>query len=215
MIFTPIPFLLAFSTLPAPRVDCPAPNVRWVEARTASLLAGACHYGAEATTSGREALIAWHVESGVHAGVDLSGVDLAAVIAAEKNLADPRAARASVLYVSDRASAEQRVAAEALARRDLADVLGRVVEVAVVPLSVAFEGERYRVDGGALFGLEGALLADRACCKMPAALWYRPLAPMAKPIVGSNEVFRYADARLGRAWERHDENAAFAEARAE
>ena len=208
MIFTPIPLLLVLSA-GAPSAKSP-PRVRCVEARTASVFAGACHYGGEATTAGREALIAWHVESGEHAGVDLSGVDLAVAIASEGNLADPAALRRSIVYLGERATPAQRRAAEALVRLRLGDRLGRVLEVATVPLAATFEGDRYRIDAGRLFAIEGACLADRACCKMPQAVWYASIAPIAAPIVGHNDVFRYADARLGPVWDRHDENTGFA-----
>lgn len=201
MILISIPLLIALAG------DC---RIHSVEARTASVFAGACHYGGEATTAGREALVAWHVESGSHAGVDLAGVDLVAAIAGEGNLAEPSTVRRSVVYLSDRTTPAQRGAAEALVRARLGSELGRVLEVAVVPLQAEFEGEGYRIDGGPLFRLEGALLADRACCKMPLAVWYKPIAPIAAPVVGRNEVFRYADARLGSVWERHGENTGFA-----
>ena len=205
IVFTPIPFLLAVAA-GAPAGEL---RVRSVEARTASVFAGACHYGGEATTGGREALVAWHVEAGSHAGVDLAGVDVAVAIAGEANLAEPAAARKSIVYVSDRATSAQRGAAESLVRARLGERLGRVLEVAVVPLRATFDGDAYAIDGGKLFRVEGALLPDRACCKMPLAVWYAPIAPIEKPIVGRNEVFRFADPRLGAVWDRHDENTGF------
>lgn len=208
MIFTPIPLFLALSAGGSSEVQ--AVRVRCVEARTASVFAGACHYGGEATTAGREALIAWHVESGSHVGVDLAGVDLAVAIAGDGNLAEAGHARRSIVYLSDRATPGQRAAAEDLLRMRLGDRLGRVLEVTTLSLAVAIEGDRYRIDGGRAFRLEGELLADRACCKMPLAVWYKPIAPISKPIVGRNAVFRFADERLGSVWDRQDENTGFA-----
>lgn len=196
MILTSVALLAALSA------DC---RIQSVEARTASVFAGACHYGGEATTAGREALVAWHFESG-----SLAGVDLVAAIAGDGNLADPSTVRRSIVYVSDRATPAQRQAAEALLRSRLGSELGRDLGVAVVPIEAKFEGESYRIDGGALFRLEGALLADRACCKMPLAVWYEPIAPISKPVVARNEVFRYSDSRLGSVWEHHGENTGFA-----
>src|ERR671928_228601 len=46
----------------------------YVEARTASVFAGACHYNGELTTAGREAVLAWNVKGGSWGGVDLAGV---------------------------------------------------------------------------------------------------------------------------------------------
>lgn len=186
-------------------IDAPI-AVRCVEARTASVFAGACHYGAELTTAGREALIVWQVESGAHAGVDLAGVDLVAAISGVDNLADPRTDRKSIVYVSDRATPAQRGAAADLFRSLLGVRLGRVLAVEAVPLAAEFDGDHYRVDGGSLFRIEGALLPDRACCKMPLAVWYQPLSPLRAPIVGKNALVRFSDPRLGPVWERFDEN---------
>jgi hypothetical protein len=46
----------------------------YVEARTASVFAGACHYNGELTTAGREAVLAWSVKEGSWGGVQLAGV---------------------------------------------------------------------------------------------------------------------------------------------
>jgi len=53
----------------------------YVEARTASVFAGACHYNGELVTTGHEAVAAWSFASGSRDGVDLSGVRAAAAIA--------------------------------------------------------------------------------------------------------------------------------------
>ena len=45
----------------------------YVEVRTASVFAGACHYNGEVVTTGRDAMMAWNVTSGKWQGVDLSG----------------------------------------------------------------------------------------------------------------------------------------------
>jgi hypothetical protein len=182
---------------------------RCVEARTASVFAGACHYGAEATTGGREAIVAWRFESGSYRGVDLAGVEVAAAVVGDVNLAEPDAVRRSILYFSDATPAASRSAAGDLLRDRFGGVLGTIAEERAVPLCVEFEGEHYRVAGGDLLDVEGGLLPDRACCKMPHQVWYRPFLPLAGAVVGCNAVFRYADPQLGPTWERFDENTAF------
>jgi hypothetical protein len=198
----------------------PAPvSGRCVEARTASVFAGACHYGAEATTGGREAVIAWRFDGGTRSGVDLAGLGAVAAIAGDANLAESGTARRSVLLVSDRATPAQRRSVLDLVESEYASVLGRVLEERAVPLEIAFAGEAYRVVcGGSVdrstsatptIELAGALLPDRACCKMPYAVWYRPLAPMSGALVGENLAFRSTERALGEVWDRPDENAAF------
>lgn len=210
---------LALSFAGAPRLDTASaplgerdtnPRGHYVEARTASVFAGACHFGGEATTAGREALLAWQFEGGEHAGVALAGVDAALVIAGDANLAEPGAARRSVLYVSERASAAQREAVRALLAGAFATQLGALVDTLSVPLDIAFDAETYRVASQGHFALRGALLPDRACCRMPFQVWYTPFAPVASAVVGANTEFRCTDARLDRTWSRPDENASFA-----
>ena len=48
----------------------------YVEVRTASVFAGACHYNGEVVTTGRDAMMAWNVTSGKWQGVELAGVRL-------------------------------------------------------------------------------------------------------------------------------------------
>ena len=56
------------------RADTSFVRGEYVEVRTASVFAGACHYNGELTTAGRDALMAWNVKSGAWRGVDLAGV---------------------------------------------------------------------------------------------------------------------------------------------
>lgn len=188
-----------------------APRGSYVEARTASVFAGACHYGGEATTVGRDALLAWHFDGGMHAGAPLAGVDAVAVITSEANLAE-RAPRRSVLYLDESASPASREAARAWIVGRNSAALGEIASVRVVQLSVAFDGERFDVASPERFELRGALLPDRACCKMPLQVWYEPFERLERPIVGFDEAFRFDDAAAlgGRSWSRPGENASFA-----
>jgi len=55
---------VAFSS----RADNTSVKGDYVEVRTASVFAGACHYNGEVTTTGRDALMAWNVTSGNFCG---------------------------------------------------------------------------------------------------------------------------------------------------
>lgn len=190
-----------------------APFGRYVEARTATVFAGACHYAGEATTDGREALLVWHFEGGSTGGVDLAGIDVALAIAGERNLAESRTAADgaphSIAYVSARATDAQRGAVVALLRERLGSALGVLEEVRSAELSVVLENDAYRVELAQRFELRGTTLPDRACCKMPYQVWYRPFVALEQPIVGRNDVFRCDDRSLGRVWSRPGENASF------
>src|SRR5215218_10668157 len=67
----------------------------YVEVRTASVFAGACHYNGEVVTAGRDAMMAWNVTSGKWKGVDISGVRAVAIVNSYANLSEESAARQS------------------------------------------------------------------------------------------------------------------------
>src|SRR5713226_3280532 len=79
----------------------------YVEVRTASVFAGACHYNGEVTTTGRDALMAWDVTSGKWNEVDLAGVRAVAIVSADANLSDNSAARRSEIIINREASHTQ------------------------------------------------------------------------------------------------------------
>ncbi len=190
----------------------------YVEARTASVFAGACHYNSEFVTGGRDALCAWRIESGVFAGVDLSGVAIALVVTSDANL-DEGGPRRSTIHVDsgsvdsgsvDSGQAPQRAAAAVRwLATTRAGLVGEVVGVHSTPLQVAFEGEAYSVLASGRFELAGRALPDRACCAMPQNVWYAPLDPLESRLVGLDETFAVEAPELGRAWSRPGENAAF------
>src|SRR5687767_13151287 len=82
----------------------------YVEVRTASVFAGACHYNGEVVTTGRDAMMAWNVSSGKWQGVDLTGVKVIAVVSSDANLAEGDAARRSEIIIDSHASRTQALA---------------------------------------------------------------------------------------------------------
>jgi len=179
----------------------PASAGHYVESRTASVYAGACHYNGEWCTEGREALCVWHFEEGVHAGADV-----ALSLRADANLAAPDAHIRRAVYLSGNGAA---AALELLRTREPSLFAGAEV-IETLPITARFEQDgSYTIDGGKVFALAGRTLADRACCKMPYNVWYTPFAGISDRVVGDNQVFRMSDTRLGRVFERPGENAAF------
>src|SRR5271154_3653247 len=67
----------------------------YVEARTASVFAGACHVNGELMTTGRDAVMAWQFNDGVRVMAAVSSAD---------NLSNQSAARRSEIVVDDSAN---------------------------------------------------------------------------------------------------------------
>jgi hypothetical protein len=192
-----------------------APSGGYVEARTVNVFAGACHYNGEATSSGRQAVLAWSFESGSYEGADLAGVDVIAAVSSSANLdrADlaegVRDVRRSILYVDAGASEAQREAAAKYVRERCGDALGEVIAVETRDVEVEIANDRYAARAGDELRLEGAALPDRECCRMPYQVWYEPLAPIEGRIVGNSDDFEWRVERLAPSFERHSQNDAF------
>src|SRR3954452_24926817 len=82
----------------------------YVEVRTASVFAGACHYNGEVVTTGRDAMMAWNVTSGKWQRVDLNGVRVLAIVSADANLGESNASRQSEIIIDSNASRTQALA---------------------------------------------------------------------------------------------------------
>lgn len=206
MILAPL-LLLSCSAAATP--DSSGPVGRYVEARTASVFAGACHYGGERTTAGREALLAWTIDAGSFGGVDLAGTCVAALVSDDVNLDDAPSARRSVVYLPASLTALQRDALTAWIVAREPELLGEVRAVELVPLAVRIEAESYAARVPGRFELAGDSLPDHACCKMPFAVWYDSFEALERRLVGHDEAFEVDEPLLGCAWSRPGENAAF------
>jgi hypothetical protein len=203
MILTSLLFLASLQ--PA---DPGAPRGVYVEARTAAVYAGACHFGGQYTLEGREAVLGWHFEAGAEGGVSLAGTDLVAVISGGENL-DAGGARRSVLYLDAGASPVARAAARAWVERTHGKLLGEVAGVETAPVDVGRAGDAFHAAAGSAVELRGAALPERACCRMPYNVWYDPFVALAGRLVGNASTFRADAPALGRRWSLSGENDAF------
>lgn len=181
----------------------------YVEARSASVFAGACHYNGERETQGRELVAGWRLSGASTGDDDLDGVELVVAVVADRNLDQPDAQRRSVLYVPERLSAERSVAAEAWLRATHADLVGELVAVRRVDVAVERDGDAFAVRAGGNVSFAGAGLPDRDCCAMPTQVWYEPEVAVGGRLVGHVERFALVEPALDVRIERHDENSAF------
>jgi hypothetical protein len=180
----------------------------YVEARTASVFAGACHFNGEVVTTGREAVLAWQVRSGAWNGIDLAGARAVAVVSSGQTLADKRAPRRSEIVIDAASDAQAAALVEAL-RAESGAALGDVVRVRRAPIAFERTEKSYRVDAPGFAALSVDAMPNAECCKMPNLVWYTPLVSLADRKVGYTAKASYAGGEAGTNWERADENSAF------
>ncbi len=180
----------------------------YVEVRTASVFAGACHYNGEVVTTGRDAKMAWNVTSGKRQGVDLSGVRVLAIVSADANLGENNAARQSEIIIDSNASRTQALAMINALKEKYAASLGNVVEVRSAPIKFERNGRTYAVlTNEAAINVEA--MPNDLCCKMPNLVWYSPLVGLENRKVGYTSKALYSGKVVGEPWSRSGENSAF------
>jgi hypothetical protein len=180
----------------------------YVEVRTASVFAGACHYNGEVVTTGRDAMMAWNVTNGQWQGVDLSGVRALAIVSADVNLAEDNAARTSEIIIDSNASRAQAVAMLNALKEKYAAALGTVAAVRSAPISFERNGRTYKVvTSEASMNVEA--MPNDLCCKMPNLVWYTPLVGLENRKVGYTSKALYSGKVVGEPWSRSGENSAF------
>jgi hypothetical protein len=181
----------------------------YLEARTASVFAGACHYNGELTTTGREAEMAWHIRDGVWKGTSLSGLSAVASVVSDANLQDEAAPRRSTLYIDAKATPAQFEALSAALQARYSNAFGKVVAVKRAPISFAHTGESYRVEARGVTLLSVEAMPNHECCKQPNMVWYKPLIEINGRKVGYTKESGIQDNILGVTWTKNDQNTAF------
>ena len=180
----------------------------YVEVRTASVFAGACHYNGEVVTTGRDALMAWNVTSGKWQNVDLSGVRAMAIVNSKSNLSELNAARQSELIIDSAASREQVQAILSALKEKYASSLGEIVEVRNAPITFERKDRSYTVKADdATIDVEA--MPNDLCCKMPNLVWYKPLVGLENRKVGYTINATYRGRKVSDPWSRSGENSAF------
>jgi hypothetical protein len=180
----------------------------YVEARTASVFAGACHYNGEVVTTGRDAVLAWNVRSGSWKGVDLAGTRVVAAVRSDRMLDDAAGRRVSEIVVDAPSEAKAAALADAW-RAEYATTLGEVASVRRGTITFDRTAGAIRVDAAGFAAVSMEALPNAECCTMPNLVWYKPLVPVADRKVGYTRRAFYAGGAAGSRWERASENSAF------
>jgi hypothetical protein len=119
-----LPVLFASDSSPA------AVRGQYVEARTCDVFTGSCFANADTGLTGKNAVLAWKVESGTLNGTKIDGLGVVAVISTSETLGLKQVVPGrAVMIVDERATEAQRDALVAFAKAQAGKVAGEVVAV--------------------------------------------------------------------------------------
>jgi hypothetical protein len=186
----------------------------YVEVRSADVFTGPCFANSEVNLEGKQAMMAWRINRGSFAGVNLDGMSVVAVVLANATLGDefhnPYPAKA-VLIVDERASGTQRVALQAFAKSMGGSLLDHVVRVDAAPIKLEI-GEMHgtvTMSAGMLAHISTRSLcgADHLCGN--ETVYYQPLSKLAHSMPAFTLEESFSGKGLGEVWVRADTRSAF------
>jgi hypothetical protein len=110
---------------------------QYVEARTCDVFTGSCFANADTGLTGKNAALAWKVESGTVAGTKIDGLGVVAVVSASETLGLKQTGPGkAVVIVDEKATAAQRDALVTFVKAQAGGLVGEVVAVRMAPISL-------------------------------------------------------------------------------
>ncbi|MBM3776961.1 MAG: DUF1326 domain-containing protein [Acidimicrobiia bacterium] len=184
----------------------------YAEARTAHVFAGGCVMNSEAGTSGRQAVLAWKVDTGSYNGVALDNLSIVAAVTADRNLGiqeiggDKPNTRAAV-YVDEQATPRQRMALVAMANELSRGIVSTVVEITPAPIRFTDDAHAVRVAAGQVaLDVDKHIEHDPSCGDMQ---WFHPLSSTASSGMGMTKRHAFTGTALGTKWSDPNKRSAF------
>jgi hypothetical protein len=110
---------------------------QYVEARTCDVFTGSCFANADTGLTGRNAALAWKVESGTVAGTRLDGLGVVAVLSVSDTLGLKQTGKGrAVVIVDEKATTAQRDALVKFVKAQAGSLVGDVVAVKAAPIDL-------------------------------------------------------------------------------
>lgn len=188
----------------------------YIESRTADVYTGPCFANSEVNLTGKEAVLAWHVDKGTWQNVSLDGLSVAAVVRASATLGDafsnPLPAKA-VLIVDQRATPAQREALANFAQAQAGKLLANVVATEVQPIRFIVDASHHgsaSLEAGDLARITTRAIMDTDEICHNEDVYYEPLVSNlthAMPAVASRS--SYSGNHLGSTWNESNRRSAF------
>ena len=187
----------------------------YIETRSADVYTGQCFANGEVNLVGKEAILAWHVQSGSWEGVALDGLTIAAAVRAQATLGDPYGnpyPAEAVLLVDDQATPQQSAALVSFAHQMGGELLKNVGQTLPAPMEMIVNHERHGVAllrAGRFATVQTRSLGDHDHVCGNEVTFYPPLTPVADSMAAVAVTDAYRGPGLGESWDSHGRRSAF------
>jgi hypothetical protein len=208
-------FLAVFGIFAASRATASEVRGVYLETRTCQVYTGPCFANAEAGLTGRDAIMAWHIEDGTQQGVDISGLSVVIVLRASDTLGfqglDNAQKLRSVILVDERASDAQHAALVEFVRTHAAPAAEDVARIDSLPISMSLDSATLTgtLEAGSEVKLETRKAVPGDCICRNEEAYYPPLAKVENFAPGVTTVGQFDGKGLGRRWSTPESRSAY------
>jgi hypothetical protein len=187
----------------------------YLEARTCQVYTGPCFANSEVGLAGKDAIMAWNIESGSHQGVDLSGLKVVVVIAASDTLGhrgvdDPEKLK-SLLIVDEKANDKQRAALADFAQQHAGRAGREIRKTTFAPIEMSLDlGELTgKLHAGKAVALTTRKARQGDCICSNETAFYPPLAKLSNFVSAVTMTGEFSGRGLGVQWSIPDSRSAY------
>jgi hypothetical protein len=187
----------------------------YLETRSADVYTGQCFANGEVNLVGKEAILAWHVQSGSWDGVSLQGLTVAAAVRANGTLGDPYEnpyPAKAVLLVDDQATVPQQAALVNFAKRMGGELLNNVEQVIPTPMELVVNAQHHgaaMLRAGRFATVETRSIGGQDHLCGNEVTFYPPLTELAHSTPAVALTDSYNGPGLGVSWDLHGKRSAF------
>lgn len=198
--------LIAALVLTAPAAAADSVSGTYLESRTCQVYTGPCFANAETAMAGREALMAWNIESGKQNNVDLAGLSVVMVVRGNDTLAyqgveDPAQLKSAII-VDDKASEAQREALINFVKQHTGRAGREVVRIDSAPIAMSLDSVELKgnLQAGNTVKLTTRKAKPGDCICSNEVAFYPPLAKVNRFAPGVAIEAEYKGTGLGATW---------------
>jgi hypothetical protein len=187
----------------------------YLETRSADVYTGQCFANGEVNLVGKEAILAWHVQSGSWDGVSLQGLTVAAAVRASGTLGDPYEnpyPAKAVLLVDDQATVPQQAALVNFAKRMGGELLNNVEQVIPTQMELVVNAEHHgaaMLRAGRFATVQTRSIGGQDHLCGNEVTFYPPLTELAHSMPAVALTDTYNGPGLGVSWDLHGKRSAF------
>ncbi len=187
----------------------------YLETRSADVYTGQCFANGEVNLVGKEAILAWHVQSGKWNGVPLQGLTVAAAVRANGTLGDPYESpypAKAVVLVDDQANAQQRAALLNFAQQMGGELLKNVEQVIPTQMELIVNAEHHgaaMLRAGRFATVQTRSIGGQDHLCGNEVTFYPPLTELAHAMPAVALTDMYKGPGLGVSWDLHGKRSAF------